>query len=242
MPSELERQEIIDFVNTTNDVRRVKTLLISHPELCTWPEFTLRAGQLNCCIISLLTQAGMLPHRNTVVMHALAYDDCHALAAYIRDLPRPHPDASARPLDSYWRMALHTGSARILNCLALFADPELISKETTLLSFLHDRGIELVHGHFYGHLRLDQNMWNGYGDKALYSLEQARKDADASDNPHHLAQYALLHEDLFHDFHLTDRYRRPAVLEALRRLGCSQVTIEDTSHVCDILYDTFIEL
>jgi hypothetical protein len=68
------------------------------------------------------------------------------------------------------------------------------------------------------------------------TLEYSRNEVNEEDQPRYLRQYKLLYPDIFDDFTLRDRYRRPATLDALAKLGCTQAP-DMSSHVCETLYD-----
>ncbi len=282
----LERKEIVDFISTTNDVQTVKRLLLAYPELCTWDEFDLGENQLQCCIVSLLVEAGMTEDRNAVMLRAEAYNDCYLLRAYLRERPRStgprqivrgkrwgHRYTTIDLLDQHWRTFLETDPTtfethlsnmdpmiecwrtaiffahpRYLNTLALFSDPERYIRRPeqrySLSDCLDRRGIKFENGRFYGEERRDPALWTFEDDEGLVHdsdipLETAREYVNETDSIYLLEQFAFVHKDLFDDMHLDSRYRPPALVDALARLGCTEVL--NTLHVCEVLYDTYLE-
>lgn len=217
----------------------VKRILHTYPDLCDWKQFRLPAEPLHCCTVSLLVQSGMWHlDKQAILLNAIAYDDEYALAAYIAERD-PHPRSYMRAhfISTIWKALAQYGSAKLLNRFRLFSNPDRHLDQEDL-AFLAERHIDLKDGRFQSDSTVDFRIWEG--QEKYLSIELVRKWVDDSDNPHLLQQLALLFSDLFEDFTVTQRFRRPCVEETLRQLGCCTYQAT-TPHVCEILYDTYIE-
>ncbi len=221
---EAERNEILAIINTTHDVQLVKQLLLQHPTLCEWPQFRLSQQQQHCCIIRLLIEAGL--RRNSecgysIICTGAQNDDCFALGAFLRDGSRYlHP--------SRWVYAFATASESTLNYMTLFCDPaEAIRVKRDRMECYK---VSWDGQRFHKPGGIDYHFF-----EVIPTLEEARCDVNEQDQPRYLRQYALLHPNIFDNFVLSDRYRRPATVDTLVKLGCPAV--ETVPHVCETLYD-----
>ncbi len=235
-----ERKGIVDFICATHDVEAVKQLLRNYPDMCRWDEFDLHQNQLHCCIISLLVEAGMTEERNHVFYSAVMRNDCLALAALLRDnhnneKPWDRPKLGPPPQSSVmhrlkWNYAFQQDSPDPLNCLTQFDNPTpyILPNRNDMTK----QGLRFENGRFYGKRQLKRGLWISY-DPDSYPLGRIREMVDMADSPDLIEQCVLLKPDLFQDFYLTDRYRRPSLLKALAELGCREAVY--VPHVCEKL-------
>lgn len=151
------------------------------------------------------------------------------------------------PMIECWRTAIVSAQPRYLNTLALFSNPERYIRRPerlySLSDYLDKRGIKFKNGRFYREDRKDPDLWALEDDQGLrfdsvIPLGTIREYVNETDSVHFIEQCALVYNDLFHDIYLDNRFRRPALIEALARSGCKEVTY--TSHVCEVLYDTYL--
>ncbi|KAI8824916.1 uncharacterized protein EV422DRAFT_564275 [Fimicolochytrium jonesii] len=219
------RLDIVQYLQAKDDIPSVKRILSLHPDIEGWPEFYIGQHQTNCCVLNILLEAGVLPETLALYWSALTNNDHLVLEFLLR-----HRASDAD--EFFFKTAVKRSSEEILNLMARYQDPGPYLPE--LAPTMEEEGVHYKEGHFVKPDRVEP----GFLDEPC-TEDEARKAVDGADSPKAIQQFALIYPELFSEFLLSKRKRRPVIIQTLAILGCPGVRFEP--HMCDA-YMIIIEL